>query len=285
MTYSIKKYRLSISRVKSQKGFTMVELMVTMGIAGIVLMAIYSAYQTQSSINRTQTVVLNMQQNIRGAIYLLESEIRSAGYEQNATGTFGITDIRFRDVNNGLNVNGNSSITFTSDLNDDGAIDTNETFSFSIFDYPASSPDGILDLARDNGAGRQIIAESIQALFMAYAYDNDGDGRLDTSANGNIIWAFDSDNNNILDRILDTNDDGQIDINDAVAGVPIGGSGIAIDKIRAIRIWMLARTKTNILNYNDNNTYVVGNRRITPNDNFRRELLVSTIRGRNLGLE
>jgi type IV pilus assembly protein PilW len=285
MTYSIKNCRSSISQVKSQKGFTLVELMVTMGIAGIVLMAIYSAYQTQSSINRTQTVVLNMQQNIRGALYLLESEIRSAGYEQGASKTFGITDVRFRDINNGLNVNGNSSVTFTSDLNDDGAIDTNETFSFSVFDYPVSTPDGILDLARDNGAGRQIIGESIQALFFAYAYDNDGDGRLDTSANGNIIWAYDSDNNNILDRVLDTNDDGQIDINDAAAGIPIGGSGIALDKIRAIRIWMLARTKTTILDYTDNNTYVVGNRRITPNDNFRRELLVSTIRGRNLGLE
>jgi type IV pilus assembly protein PilW len=285
MTYSIKNFRLSISQVKSQIGFTLVELMVTMGIAGIVLMAIYSAYQTQSSINRTQTVVLNMQQNIRGAMYLLESEMRSAGYEQGASKTFGITDVRFRDINNGLNVNGNSSITFTSDLNDDGAIDTNESFSFSVFDYPVSSPDGILDLARDNGAGRQIIGESIQALFLAYAYDNDGDGRLDTSANGNIIWAYDSDNNNILDRILDTNDDGQININDAAAGIPIGGSGIALDKIRAVRIWMLARTKTTILDYTDNNTYVLGNRRITPNDNFRRELLVSTIRGRNLGLE
>jgi len=260
--------------------------MVAMAVSGIVLMVIYSAYQTQSSINRTQTVVLNMQQNIRGAMYLLESEIRSAGYEQNATKTFGITDIRFRNISNGLDLNGNSSITFTSDLNDDGAIDTNETFSFSIFDYPATSPDGILDLARTAGlGGRQIIAESIQALFLAYAYDNDGDGRLDTSANGNIIWAFDSDNNNIIDRNLDTNDNGQIDINDAAAGIPIGGSGIAIDKIRAVRVWLLARTKTPILKYTDNNTYVVGNRRITPNDNFRRELLVTTIKSRNLGLE
>jgi len=285
MTYSIINCWFGGSCIKSKKGFTLVELMVAMAVAGIVLMAIYSAYQTQSSINRTQTVVLNMQQNIRGAMYLLESEIRSAGYEQNATKTFGITDIRFRNISNGLDLNGNSSITFTSDLNDDGAIDTNETFSFSIFDYPAGTPDGVLDLARDNGAGRQIIAESIQALFLAYAYDNDGDGRLDTSANGNIIWAFDSDNNNIIDRNLDTNDNGQIDINDAAAGIPIGGSGIAIDKIRAVRVWLLARTKTPILKYTDNNTYVVGNRRITPNDNFRRELLVTTIKSRNIGLE
>ncbi|MBU1399361.1 MAG: PilW family protein, partial [Proteobacteria bacterium] len=260
------------------------ELMVAMAVAGIVLMAIYSAYHTQSSMYRTQTVVLNMQQNIRGGLYFMEREIRMAGYDQNDTGNFGITDIRFYDINNSLNSNGNSAITFTSDLNDNGVIDSNETISFSIYDNPVGAPDGILDMARNNGAGRQIIAESIEALFLAYAYDNDGDGRLDTSANGNIIWAFDSDNNNILDRILDTNDDGEIDINDNTAGTSIGGSGVAVSSIKAVKVWLLARTKTAMLKYTDKNTYVVGNRRITPNDNFKRELLVTTIKCRNMGM-
>ena len=286
MIFIKKNYRFGYGFVKSKEGLTLIELMVAMAVAGIVLMAIYSTYRTQSSINRTQTVVLNMQQNIRGGLYLMEREIRMAGYDQGNTGNFGITDIRFYDINNSLNSNGNSAITFTSDLNDNGVIDSNETYSFLIYDYPVSSPDGIIDLGREVGSGgRQIIAESIEALFLAYAYDNDGDGRLDTSANGNIIWAFDSDNNNILDRVLDTNDDGEIDINDNAAGTSIGGSGITIDKIKSVKVWLLARTKTAMLKYTDNNTYVVGNRRITPNDNFRRELLVTTIKCRNLGLE
>lgn len=286
MIFIKKNYRSGYGFVKSKEGITLIELMVAMAVAGIVLMAIYSTYSTQSSINRTQTVVLNMQQNIRGGLYLMEREIRMAGYDRDDTGNFGITDIRFYDINNSLSSNGNSTITFTADLNDNGIIDSNETYSFFIYDYPVSSPDGILDLGREVGSGgRQIIAESIQALFLAYAYDNDGDGRLDTSANGKIIWAFDSDNNNILDRILDTNDDGEIDIDDNTAGTSIGGSGITIDKIKAVKVWLLARTKTAMLKYTDSNTYVVGNRRITPNDNFRRELLVTTIKCRNLGLD
>jgi len=304
MTYLLNNFRRGFRYVSSDKGVTLIELMVAMGVAGIVLMAIYSAYHTQTLMNRKQTVVLNMQQNLRGGLYLMEREIRMAGYDRNATGNFGITDIRFRDIDNDLDLNGNSAITFTSDLDDDGvrdmeedadpvtndiedsgsALPKNEKISFSIYDSPVDSPDGVTDLAMNNGGGRQLAAESIEALFMAYAYDNDEDGLLDTSAGGNIIWAFDSNNDNILDRILDTSDDGVIDEDDNTAGTAIGGSGIAIDKIRAVRVWFLARTKTPMLKDTDNNTYVVGNRRITPNDNFQRELLVTTINCRNLGM-
>src|SRR3989339_1324824 len=99
MIFIKKNYRFGYGFVKSKEGLTLIELMVAMAVAGIVLMAIYSTYRTQSSINRTQTVVLNMQQNIRGGLYLMEREIRMAGYDQGNTGNFGITDIRFYDIN------------------------------------------------------------------------------------------------------------------------------------------------------------------------------------------
>jgi len=281
-------FRVGFRYASSNEGITLIELMVAMAIAGIVLMAIYSAYRTQSTIYRTQSVELAMQQNLRGAAYLLESEIRMAGYDMNSTGNFGITDITFRDTNYALNLGGNSSITFTSDLNDDGVLDANETFSYSIYDYPVATPDGILDMARNNGGGRQIIGESIIALGLAFAFDNDGDGRLDLSANGNVIWAIDSDNNNTLDRNLDTNDDGEIDMNDNPAGTSIG-TNVAVGKIRAVKAWILARTKTPMLNYTDNNIYVVGNRRISPTalgtQSYKHQLLVSTINCRNLGMQ
>lgn len=281
-------FRVDFRYARSNDGITLIELMVAMAIAGIVLMAIYSAYRTQSTIYRTQSVELAMQQNLRGAVYLLESEIRMAGYDMNDTGTFGITDITFRDTDYVLNLGGNSSITFTSDLDDDGVLDTNETFSYSIYDNPVATPDGILDMARNNGAGRQIIGESIVALGLAYAFDNDGDGKLDLSANGNVIWAIDSDNDNTLDLNLDTNDDGEIDMNDNPAGTAIS-SNVAVGNIRAVKAWILARTKTPMLNYTDNNTYVVGNRRISPTAlgtrDYKHQLLVSTNNCRNLGMQ
>jgi type IV pilus assembly protein PilW len=266
--------------ISSDKGITLVELMVAMAVAGIVLMAIYSAYHTQSTIYKTQNVELNMQQNLRGALYLLEREIRMAGYDQNSTGGFGITSI----VDN----NGNSSITFTADLDNDETLDANETISFSMYDSSTTPIVGILDLGMAIGGANQLAAESIQALCLAYAFDNDGDGRLDLSANGNVIWAIDSDNNNTLDWNLDTNDDGEIDINDNPAGTSIG-TNVAVGSIRAVKVWILARTKTPMIQYTDNNTYVVGNRRISPTAlgtrDYKHQLLVSIINCRNLGMQ
>ena len=282
-------FRVGFRYAGSNEGITLIELMVAMAVSGIVLMVIYSAYYTQTTMHRTQSVELAMQQNLRGAAYLLESEVMMAGYDQTSTGNFGIIDIRFRNIDDDPDLNGNSSITFTFDLDGDGILDTNETFSYSIYDNPIGAPDGILDLARNNGAYRQIIGESIVALGLAYAFDNDGDGRLDTSAGGNIIWAIDSDNDNDLDLNLDTNGDGEIDMNDNPGGTSIGGSDVAVGSIRAVKAWILARTKTPMLKYLDNNTYVVGNRRISPTAlgtrNYKHWLLVSTINCRNLGMQ
>jgi len=265
--------------ISNDKGITLIELMVAMAVAGIVLMAIYSAYHTQSTIYATQSVELNMQQNVRGALYLLEREIRMAGYDQNSTGGFGITSIS--------DVGGNSSITFTSDLDDDGTLDSDETISFYMYDSSTTSSVGTLDIALRIGVTPSLAAESIQALGLAYAYDNDGDGKLDLSPNGFVLWAFDSDNDNALDRNLDTNDDGEIDMNDTLGGTAIS-SNVAVGNIRAVKAWILARTKTPMLKYLDNNTYVVGNRRISPTPltrAYKHQLLVSTINCRNLGMQ
>ncbi|MFH2044213.1 MAG: PilW family protein [Pseudomonadota bacterium] len=290
-------FRFSSKYTSSNKGLTLVELMVVMGLATIVLAVIYAAYNTQSRMNRKETAIVNMQQNIRGSLYLIEKEIRMAGYDPEASGKFGIKDIKFKDIDGSDNVNGYSSITFTADNGAEdtsttpptphamnGQLDSNETYTYRIYNYTAGSPAGILDLGRKvGGGGITIVAEGIDAIGFAYAYDNDGDGQLDVSSGGgNVLWAIDTDNNNKLDSILDTTDNGVIDIYDDEAGTTLP-SEIDLDKIRAIRVWILARTKTTLLDYNDSHTYVVANRRITPNDNYKRELLETIIKCRNLG--
>ena len=59
----------------NRKGFTLIELLVAMVIASIVMAAIYSVYRSQTQTYRTQQLVVQMQQNMRAALYLLESEI------------------------------------------------------------------------------------------------------------------------------------------------------------------------------------------------------------------
>jgi type IV pilus assembly protein PilW len=278
---------------KGQKGFTLAEMMVAVAISGIVLGGVYTAFVAQRQGYDAQEQVTDVQQNMRAAMYMMTREIRLAGYDPTFTRLFRITDIRFRDINNALDLNGSSAITFTLDVNGDGDA---ETISYSIYDFPVAAPDGNLDLARDEGGGRQLIAENIIAMGLAYAYDSDGDGNLDTYAAGGsnaVIWAIDSDNDNTLNLNLDTDADGDIDEDD---GPGLGGSGtiggtaiipvVSIDKIRAVKIWLLVRSfRQDAGGFVDTKTYVVGNRVITPNTNFRHRLLHTTVYCRNLGLD
>lgn len=248
------------------RGFTMVELMVAMLIGVIVLGAIYATHNLQQATYRNQTMVTNTQQNLRGAMYLMQRELLAAGYDPTSSGRFGIEDI--------TQLNNNSAIEFTSDNGagvsaENGTVDAGETIAYQIFDSPQTSTVGNFDLGRAvDGGTPDLIAEGIEALGLAYAYDVDGDGELDQSG-GNVIWAIDSDNDNLLDLIL-------------------GGGAVNIDPddIRAVRIWLLGRTRGPVRNRNLVNRpdYVVAERVLPADDNYERRLLTATINLRNLGL-
>jgi prepilin-type N-terminal cleavage/methylation domain-containing protein len=68
------------SSKKNQKGFTLVELMASLVISGLLVSAGYGVYLTQHGGWITQEQVSNMQQNARAAIRELETKIRMAGY-------------------------------------------------------------------------------------------------------------------------------------------------------------------------------------------------------------
>ena len=92
----------------------MVELLVAMAVATIVLTLMYQVYVAQLKSHTTQQEVVEMQQNMRAALYLMEREIRLAGF--NPTGkapaaTVGVTDITTAVA---------ESITFSMDYSEDG---------------------------------------------------------------------------------------------------------------------------------------------------------------------
>ena len=286
------------------KGFTLVELLVSLVVSGIILTGVYSAFRTQQNSYLVQEQVAEAQQNLRASIGFIARDLRMAGYDPTGSGNFSITDIRSRDLDNGLDNTsaGNPAITFQIDLNSDGILDTNETFSYSLYEYPVSIPankDGIPDLSRTQGAGgRQLLGESIVAIGFAYSYfdadtgdivtdtasvDINGDGTVDSSDRV-PVWAIDSDNNNQLDLNIDTNKDGEIDNSDNISGVALPGPDISIDNIASVKIWLLAQTKQQDRNFKETRTFVLANKRVTPNDNFRHRLVEMTVKCRNKGL-
>ena len=75
---------------RTDSGFTLIEILVALALTGIVLGAIYAAYQSQHKTYITQESVAEMQQNLRAAMYLMVREIRMAGYDPRGTAGAGI---------------------------------------------------------------------------------------------------------------------------------------------------------------------------------------------------
>ena len=274
-----KLFRLSIHRVApaSRQGFTLVELLISLAITTIIVAAIYTSFLGQQKTYTVQDQIAETQQNIRAALMVMAREIMMAGYDPMDTGRFGIDITTYARPG--------STLIFTVDKNGNGTKDADETVTYSLFDTPdtpVSERDGILDLVRNVGSGHELVAESITAMAFAYAFDNDGDGRLDDT-NGQTTWAVDTDNDGRLDTYLDTNDDGLINQDDTAGGLSLSNT-VPIISIRAVRVWLLARTR-NARGFTDTTTYVVGPMHIGPDDyevNSRHRLLTTTILCRNM---
>jgi type IV pilus assembly protein PilW len=63
----------------SQKGFSLIELLVAMAIASILMAGIYTFYQNQLKTHITQQQMVDMQQDARAAMYMMTRDIRMAG--------------------------------------------------------------------------------------------------------------------------------------------------------------------------------------------------------------
>lgn len=323
------------SKKTTELGFTLIEVMVAIAVISVVMGAAYSVFDSQRKLSVSQSEGVDMQQSIRAAMYYMEREIRIAGYPGHSTlsptsgkvpGTgillagrgrirvasdiFDRLDndgdgeidewdeddtaspgISFRD---GLVTALNEDITYgiapAYDDNGDGLVDAGKS--------PPGTDPGAAPIGRDdiNDAGGYMdLAESIQAVGFAYAFDNDGNDVLDfrdTNPNGiqdpgePTIWAHDSDGDGMLDTIADDSGpagipDGVIDTFDTPGGVPMGFL-VYIEKIKAVKVWLLARTKHPIARHKENRTYVVGDKHIVCNDAYQRRLLTTTIKCRNM---
>jgi type IV pilus assembly protein PilW len=223
-------------------------------------------------------------------------EIRLAGMDK--TGTAGA----------GFDIAGPHSIRFTLDFRGDlpvlpgvpptpdgDVLDEGEDISYRFLAAVDTNADGIADagatqLKRSvydynivpNDFTDDTLAEDIHAIGFAYAFDDDGDGELDyVDGNGNGVldageeyWAYDSDADGDLDWDNYT---------DAALALP-SGTHVNFDKIRAVRVWILARTRNPLRGYSGLKDFTVGNKVIKPNDNFKYRLLTHTVKCRNMGL-
>ena len=150
--------------MRSQKGFTLVELLVAMAIAGIVMAAGYSMYISQQKAYQTTEDVSALQQNLRSAMYFIEHDMRMAGYNPTRSSqAFSFTDIA------------SNSCTFLTDTSEDGVLQNeSERITYLL--------SGNMLQKRFGTGTPQTIAENITGLSFVW-YNNAGS----TPANGGDV--------------------------------------------------------------------------------------------------
>jgi prepilin-type N-terminal cleavage/methylation domain-containing protein len=67
--------------IRDKRGFTLVELLVTLVISSIALAAIYGVYKAQLQSHVTQNAVVDTQQSLRNTFYIMQRTIRMAGFD------------------------------------------------------------------------------------------------------------------------------------------------------------------------------------------------------------
>ena len=174
--------------IKRQQGFTLVEVLVALVITGVVVGGIYSTYYSQQKSYLVQEEVAGMQQQLRAAMYLIERDIRLAGYDPNRSAGAGIraanaNSIRFTsDIHDGADNNADGVIDEPDEEgNGDGdTLDAGEDMTYLRLDPDGN---GVFDLyRRDAVAGTdQLLALNVDAINFVYL-NNTGNITADLSA-------------------------------------------------------------------------------------------------------
>lgn len=236
------------NKINNYNGFTLVEIMMTMAISGMIVAAMYAAYLSQQRTYLMQEQVAEMQQNIRAALDKISREIRMAGYDPTGGAGAGITTASAGQISFTLDNNGDGDTADSGERTDFGfsAAVGNDADRNGVPDTVTNGVPDSLSLGRRSGGGGYLeIADNIQAIEFRY---------LD--ANGAVTATL-ADIRSIQISILARAGRPDQNFTNTITYTP--ASGVA---------W-------------DLNGVAAGN---AANDNFRRRLLVTTVQCRNMGL-
>jgi type IV pilus assembly protein PilW len=234
---------------RSTKGFTLIELMIAMAISGIVMAGIYAAYEMQVRSQITNQALVDMQQEMRAAMLIMERDLRMAGYDPTENAGAEITEIRANSVTFTMDIAGGN--TDGIDNNNVGGVDDPDEVNF---------PDGDLD---DGNEMIQYVHE-IDAEGTPYLGRSMGGGAVSPVAYNidalNFVY-LDQDGNPTADRT-------QIR---AVAVTMVGRSGKDVPVL-------FFKQEDNTVYRNQQGDVILA----APNDNFRRMMLSTVVKCRNL---
>lgn len=278
------------STINNDRGFTLVELMIVVALTGIAVIAIYRGYIAFTQSADAQEQIIEMQQNLRIGMHMLEKDIRRAGMNEEDDETAGFV------LDTSGNGPGPSSISFTMDLGgialgveneptadgfapgDGDVLDDDEWLTYKLVPAPLPSPvpdppwTNFFDLVRtDENNGGDPAAVPPEP-------DDPIDNTIITNVDALNFVYLDEDGENLdEDETPDDPADGRVFLNDTNDR----------NGIRSVQVAIVVRTTNEDFRYTNNEEYrnLQGDLIYTaPGDNFRRRLLVKEIKIRNAGL-
>ncbi|MFH0926702.1 MAG: PilW family protein [bacterium] len=250
----IKKEGISKEMIKNRReqGFTLIELMIGLALALIAGYAVYSAFIFQYRSYVTQEQVVEMNQNLRGAMFEIAHDVRMGGYMENSGGQYSIDDsgdvstVSTVSIGNNSGVKGSDSLTIyyldeSTDIVQKVTYEiraNNELRVVTDSDDDTDSSDFV-----SNNSSEELLAEDIENMQCVYFFEDGTSGAL-------------------------------------------GAYGF--NEIRAIRITLVARTHRPDPTWTDSNTYTWEDLSYTPSGEdakYRRRVFTREIKIRNFGLQ
>ena len=133
---------------ESDRGFTLVELLIAMAVGLVLLGAMYGVFSMHNKTFGTQEQIAEMQQNARAAMDMMTREIRMAGYNPAGIAFDGITYSA-------------SQLQVKADLDGNGTIAGQENI---IYKHDSAN----YQVTRNIGSGDQPLIENAQSFTFDY---------------------------------------------------------------------------------------------------------------------
>lgn len=145
-------------KTRSDDGFTLIELMVSIAIGMIVMASVATTFTSQTRTYAAQEQINQMEQNLRGALDIMSREIKMAGYKPNGGTVTGVVSFS------------STALTIQADISADGTVLASGAGSDTAYEQIAYAYDSTSKtITRQVGSGTATtLAENISAFSFLY---------------------------------------------------------------------------------------------------------------------
>ena len=145
----MRKYHRIFELRGGERGFSLVELLVALGVGMIALAAFYGVFTIQNKRFNIEEQVAEMQQNIRAGIETITMDVRMAGYDPAGVANFSGITVSSTQLELKFDLDGNGAIAGAEDV---------------IYKFDSANK----RITRNVGGGDQPFMENVQAFTFAY---------------------------------------------------------------------------------------------------------------------